>query len=41
MYVLGIHFGTRYIDRVRNALPEIPVGYVDAYYEFEDRPIAN
>ena len=26
------------IDRVRNALPDIPVGYVDAYYEFADRP---
>ena len=27
------------IDRVRNALPDIPVvGYVDAYCEFADRP---
>jgi len=26
------------IDRVRNALPDVPVGYVDAYYEFSDRP---
>ena len=26
------------IDRVRNALPDVPVGYVDAYYEFADRP---
>ena len=26
------------IDRVRTALPDIPVGYVDAYYEFADRP---
>jgi len=26
------------IDRVRHALPDIPVGYVDAYYEFADRP---
>ena len=26
------------INRVRNALPDIPVGYVDAYYEFADRP---
>jgi len=41
MCVLGIHFGTRCIDRVRNALPDVPVGYVDAYYEFADRPIAN
>lgn len=27
-----------FIDRVKNAIPHIPVGYVDAYYEFEDRP---
>jgi glucan 1,3-beta-glucosidase len=27
-----------YIDRVRKAVPEIPVGYVDAYYEFVNRP---
>jgi len=27
-----------YIARVKEALPDIPVGYVDAYYEFEDRP---
>jgi exo-beta-1,3-glucanase (GH17 family) len=27
-----------YIARVRAALPDIPVGYVDAYYEFENRP---
>ena len=27
-----------YIQRVKEAIPEIPVGYVDAYYEFEDRP---
>jgi glucan 1,3-beta-glucosidase len=27
-----------YIDRVKKAVPELPVGYVDAYYEFEDRP---
>jgi len=26
-----------YIARVKEALPDIPVGYVDAYYEFEDR----
>lgn len=26
------------IYRVKNEIPEIPVGYVDAYYEFEDRP---
>lgn len=27
-----------YINRVKDEVPEIPVGYVDAYYEFEDRP---
>lgn len=27
-----------YIQRVKEAIPQIPVGYVDAYYEFEDRP---
>ncbi len=27
-----------YIQRVKDALPELPVSYVDAYYEFEDRP---
>lgn len=27
-----------YIQRVKDAVPELPVGYVDAYYEFEDRP---
>jgi len=27
-----------YITRVKQALPDIPVGYVDAYYEFENRP---
>ena len=27
-----------YIAQVKEALPSIPVGYVDAYYEFEDRP---
>ena len=27
-----------YINRVKNEIPEIPVGYVDAYYEFEDHP---
>lgn len=26
------------IDRVREALPNVPVGYVDAYYEFTNRP---
>ena len=31
-----------YIYRVKEALPGIPVGYVDAYYEFGNRPkIAN
>ncbi|MBF9017427.1 glycosyl hydrolase [Oceanispirochaeta sp. M2] len=27
-----------YINRVKKEIPEIPVGYVDAYYEFCDRP---
>ena len=27
-----------YINRVKVALPNIPVGYVDAYYEFSHRP---
>jgi exo-beta-1,3-glucanase (GH17 family) len=27
-----------YITRVKEALPNIPVGYVDAYYEFTHRP---
>jgi exo-beta-1,3-glucanase (GH17 family) len=27
-----------YINRVKEAIPEIPVGYVDAYYEFSARP---
>lgn len=27
-----------YIEQVKQALPGIPVGYVDAYYEFENRP---
>lgn len=27
-----------YIKRVKDALPNIPVGYVDAYYEFSHRP---
>jgi glucan 1,3-beta-glucosidase len=27
-----------YINRVKQAIPEIPVGYVDAYYEFINRP---
>jgi GPH family glycoside/pentoside/hexuronide:cation symporter len=26
------------IRRVKNALPNIPVGYVDAYYQFHERP---
>lgn len=30
----------KYINRVRQALPaSIPVGYVDAYYQFLDRPV--
>jgi len=27
-----------YIYEVKNAIPDIPVGYVDAYYEFTERP---
>lgn len=27
-----------FINRVKQAIPEISVGYVDAYYEFSDRP---
>lgn len=27
-----------YIQRVKDELPNIPVGYVDAYYEFTERP---
>jgi exo-beta-1,3-glucanase (GH17 family) len=27
-----------YIHRVKNAIPNVPVGYVDAYYEFTDCP---
>ena len=27
-----------YLKRVREAIPNIPVGYVDAYYEFNQRP---
>lgn len=27
-----------YIDRVKAAIPNTPVGYVDAYYEFTDHP---
>jgi exo-beta-1,3-glucanase (GH17 family) len=28
----------QFIKRVKNEIPDIPVGYVDAYYEFENRP---
>ncbi len=27
-----------FIEEVKNAIPKVPVGYVDAYYEFEHRP---
>jgi len=27
-----------YINRVKEAIPDVPVGYVDAYYEFTNRP---
>lgn len=28
----------QYIQRVKKALPNIPVGYVDAYYQFKEQP---
>ncbi|MBL7848827.1 MAG: MFS transporter [Cyclobacteriaceae bacterium] len=28
----------QYVRQVKKALPNIPVGYVDAYYQFRDRP---
>jgi len=28
----------KYLQRVKKAIPEIPMGYVDAYYEFTDHP---
>ena len=28
----------KFIEQVKNEISEIPVGYVDAYYEFTDRP---
>ena len=32
----------RYIERVKSAIPNIPVGYVDSYYQFAERPkLAN
>jgi glucan 1,3-beta-glucosidase len=27
-----------FMNQVKQAIPEIPIGYVDAYYEFTDRP---
>ena len=27
-----------FMHQVKNAIPDIPMGYVDAYYEFSDRP---
>jgi GPH family glycoside/pentoside/hexuronide:cation symporter len=27
-----------YINRVRESLPRVPIGYVDAYYQFIERP---
>lgn len=36
---LSIDELTAYIKEVQDALPDIPVGYVDAYYEFRDHPI--
>jgi len=27
-----------FIHQVKNAIPEVPVGYIDAYYEFEQKP---
>ena len=35
---LNVEQLAEYIQRVKEALPEIPVGYVDAYYEFTDHP---
>ena len=28
----------KYLERVKKAIPEIPMGYVDAYYEFTEHP---
>ncbi|MEQ9310168.1 MAG: glycosyl hydrolase family 17 protein [Balneolaceae bacterium] len=28
-----------FIERVKAEIPDVPVGYVDAYYEFENRPL--
>ncbi len=30
-----------YINRVKEAIPNIPVGYVDAYYEFTEHPLVT
>ena len=27
-----------FIYKVKKAIPDVPVGYVDAYYEFTERP---
>ncbi|MBP7184127.1 MAG: glycosyl hydrolase [Saprospiraceae bacterium] len=35
---LSEHQLLSFIDRVKKAIPHIPVGYVDAYYEFSARP---
>ena len=35
---LSLEEVVEYIERVKKALPNIPVGYVDAYYQFYERP---
>lgn len=35
---LSLDLLLNYIQRVKKALPEIPVGYVDAYYQFVEHP---
>ncbi len=35
---LSEHELLQYIGRVKAAIPHVPVGYVDAYYEFVERP---
>jgi GPH family glycoside/pentoside/hexuronide:cation symporter len=35
---LSVQEITDYIKRVREALPDIPIGYVDAYYKFSENP---
>jgi len=35
---LSVQEITDYIKRVKEALPDIPIGYVDAYYKFSENP---